>query len=325
MQFKWLVQDHLGSTRMEIGKDGAASAVVRHDYLPFREELKNTLRVGNGYGTATKTKQKFVGYERDTETGLDFAQARYYANVQGRFTSPDPMLSSGQIGAPQTWNRYTYALNNPLRFVDPLGLYTWSASLGGSRTDEDIRKEINNLDIDQDYERIGQLQGMLTGRQAFRDALSQLEMMASTDFTLPIDQQDEITRARDAYGNEGEDNGVSIAVGGLAAGTAATTALTGYVYGSNGVPIRGKVQVTFGSLISGQNLVLNVGHEGSHVADKRAAVAAWAATGDYNQARGGALNVTGYDSERRAYYVSAYIAAHQNRESLTMGRGRDTI
>ena len=67
-------------------------------------------------------KQKFTGYERDMETGLDYAQARYFSSTQGRFTSPDPLLASGRAVRPQTWNRYTYALNNPLRFTDPSGL-----------------------------------------------------------------------------------------------------------------------------------------------------------------------------------------------------------
>lgn len=62
-----------------------------------------------------------TAYERDNETGLDFAQARYYANAQGRFTSVDPLMASGHVAMPQSWNRYTYALNNPLRFTDSDG------------------------------------------------------------------------------------------------------------------------------------------------------------------------------------------------------------
>jgi hypothetical protein len=38
----------------------------------------------------------------------------------GRFVSPDPVL--GDIDAPQSWNRYAYALNTPLFYVDPFGL-----------------------------------------------------------------------------------------------------------------------------------------------------------------------------------------------------------
>lgn len=39
--------------------------------------------------------------------------------------TPDPLLNSGQPWDPQTWNRYSYTLNNPLRYTDPLGLYVW--------------------------------------------------------------------------------------------------------------------------------------------------------------------------------------------------------
>jgi len=60
--------------------------------------------------------------ERDTETGLDYFGARYYGSNLGRFTSPDPLLESGRAIRPQSWNRYAYVLNNPLRFVDPDGL-----------------------------------------------------------------------------------------------------------------------------------------------------------------------------------------------------------
>ena len=39
--------------------------------------------------------------------------------------SPDPLLNSGNPGNPQTWNRYSYALNGPVRYTDPFGLYVW--------------------------------------------------------------------------------------------------------------------------------------------------------------------------------------------------------
>ena len=60
--------------------------------------------------------------ERDNETGLDFFEARFYSSTQARFTSPDPLLSSGRTFAPQSWNRYSYVLNNPLSLIDPTGL-----------------------------------------------------------------------------------------------------------------------------------------------------------------------------------------------------------
>jgi RHS repeat-associated protein len=67
-------------------------------------------------------RQHFTGYERDAETGLDYAQARYYSNQAGRFTSPDPLLGSAKLQLPQSWNRYAYCINMPLVYTDRTGL-----------------------------------------------------------------------------------------------------------------------------------------------------------------------------------------------------------
>ncbi len=128
-QMKWLVTDHLGSTRMEADKSGSLAGMRRHDYAPFGEEMYAGIRRnGSGQGQygyeppQSNVRQRFTGYERDNETGLDFAQARYYANLQGRFTSVDPLMASAHVVNPQTWNRYSYSLNNPLAYTDPDGL-----------------------------------------------------------------------------------------------------------------------------------------------------------------------------------------------------------
>ena len=111
----YTTSDHLGSPR--INTDGIGQIVSRHDYHPFGEEVSRI-----GYGSDLVRKQ-FTGYERDGETGLDFAEARYYYPDRGRFTTGDPLLASGRTGVPQSWNRYVYVLNNPLNYVDPDGLY----------------------------------------------------------------------------------------------------------------------------------------------------------------------------------------------------------
>jgi RHS repeat-associated protein len=59
--------------------------------------------------------------ERDNETGLDYFGARYYSSTQGRFTSPDAFWKDSQVGDPQSWNKYAYARNNPLKYIDPSG------------------------------------------------------------------------------------------------------------------------------------------------------------------------------------------------------------
>ncbi len=131
---QWLIADHLGTPRMVVDKTGSLSGVTRHDYLPFGEELM----VGMGNGSirsvamgyqVDSVRQKFTGYERDSETNLDFATARHFSSVQGRFTTVDPSLTSGKSDVPQSWNRYSYVLNNPLLFVDPTGL-VWGQKAG---------------------------------------------------------------------------------------------------------------------------------------------------------------------------------------------------
>ncbi len=125
---KWLVTDHLGSTRMEADKSGSLAGMTRHDYLPFGEELlasTGAQRSGIGHEPpASNIQQKFTEKERDTETGLDYFGARYLASVQGRFTSSDEVLYDQYEDEPQSWNLYSYVRNNPLSSVDPNGRET---------------------------------------------------------------------------------------------------------------------------------------------------------------------------------------------------------
>lgn len=65
-------------------------------------------------------KWKFTSYERDSESNLDYAINRYNSSRLGRFMSPD--LLGGHIGNPQSFNRYSYTLNDPTNLSDPLGL-----------------------------------------------------------------------------------------------------------------------------------------------------------------------------------------------------------
>lgn len=121
---QWLVADHLGTPRMIMDRTGSLSGVKRSDYLPFGEEIGANVGVrttGLGY-VADNVRQGYTGHEKDDETGLNFAQARYYASGQGRFTSVDPLMASATPGDPRSWNRYAYVFNNPLNFTDPSGM-----------------------------------------------------------------------------------------------------------------------------------------------------------------------------------------------------------
>src|SRR5213593_1221626 len=51
-------------------------------------------------------------YQRDQESGLDYALNRYHSNTNGRFTSADK--GDAQLYMPVTLNRYTYGANDPI-------------------------------------------------------------------------------------------------------------------------------------------------------------------------------------------------------------------
>jgi len=71
--------------------------------------------------SATKNgTEKFTGYLRDAESGLDYAVNRYMQPGMGRFLTADPSAGSDPA-SPETWNRYAYVLDDPINYHDPYG------------------------------------------------------------------------------------------------------------------------------------------------------------------------------------------------------------
>ncbi len=116
-------EDPLGNTRAVT--DSSGKIVSRSDYMPFGENIIGSSTYNRagliGYGPPQGTELAFTGKERDAETGLDYFGARYFSGAQGRFTSPDKPFAGQNPANPQSWNLYSYGLNNPLRYIDPTG------------------------------------------------------------------------------------------------------------------------------------------------------------------------------------------------------------
>ncbi len=126
-QVYYYYTDATGSVRMIT--DATGQAVEWHDYQPFGEESL--------INPQTPERRLYTGKERDSETNYDYSMARYYAGINGRFTTVDPGHVAGDIFDPQTWNGYSYALNNPLRYVDPDGYLPIGIECpGGIMTDD---------------------------------------------------------------------------------------------------------------------------------------------------------------------------------------------
>ena len=105
-------RDHLGNLRVVTDQSGWK--ISDHDYYPFGMEM-----VPPGETTLGGSRKRFTGHERDEQTGLDYAMARYCGASLARFLSVDPVFSSPNV--PLAWNRYSYVLNNPLGNIDPTG------------------------------------------------------------------------------------------------------------------------------------------------------------------------------------------------------------
>jgi RHS repeat-associated protein len=100
------------STRMITDESGGVAGT--QDHLPFGEDAGVT---------GESEKHRFTNYERDAESGTDYAVNRQYSNATGRFMRPDPV--AGSVLDPQSLNRYAYTTNDPINLLDPLGLESY--------------------------------------------------------------------------------------------------------------------------------------------------------------------------------------------------------
>jgi RHS repeat-associated protein len=108
--------DHLKSADVITSNIGVIQE--ESDYVPYGGEVVVTGSDINNY--------KFTGKERDAESGLDYFDARHYANAWGRFMQPDWAAKPTDVpyanfGNPQSLNLYSYVQNNPTTMGDPDG------------------------------------------------------------------------------------------------------------------------------------------------------------------------------------------------------------
>ncbi|MBI4330312.1 MAG: RHS repeat-associated core domain-containing protein, partial [Chloroflexi bacterium] len=101
-------QDHLTGTATVTDASGNSAGSIK--YKPYGET-----RLSSGSLPA----QKFTGQRLDDAAGFYYYGGRYYDQGLARFISADPITP--RPSDPQGLNRYSYVLNNPLRYVDPTG------------------------------------------------------------------------------------------------------------------------------------------------------------------------------------------------------------
>jgi RHS repeat-associated protein len=160
--------DHLGSPR--IVTDTSGDTVAQHLYFPFGEEATDP---GQDAGVL-----KFTGHERDdldsggTTADLDYMHRRYYSLHLGRFLSVD--TAGGVPDVPQTWNRYSYVLGNPVNYIDPTGEFPWEAV---GQIGQDLLQCVINGGCD--FIEVTDTFDPLTGVQGLQDLRSGRSMFSS--------------------------------------------------------------------------------------------------------------------------------------------------
>ncbi len=105
-------QDWLGTERLRTTYNGTVEG--SYQSLPFGDGQTSS---GEDYDA-----YHFAVLDTDSESATDHAQFRQYSPAQGRWMRPDPYSGSYDANNPQSFNRYSYVLNNPLAGIDPSGL-----------------------------------------------------------------------------------------------------------------------------------------------------------------------------------------------------------
>jgi RHS repeat-associated protein len=98
--------DRTGSNRYN---DAANSTM---SFYPYGDEITSS----------APDQLKFATYTRDSYTGFDYADQRFYASSYGRFNTPDPSNTSNALTLPGNWNLYAYVGGDPVNKNDPRGL-----------------------------------------------------------------------------------------------------------------------------------------------------------------------------------------------------------
>jgi RHS repeat-associated protein len=110
---------HFGGRVIAPPASGAGKA---YDRLGSEVRDGSTVRQYFPWGEDRQNSTEFATYPKDGESGLKYADQRYYNSAPGRFLTPDPYQNSAGADAPDSWNRYSYTRGDPVSRVDPQGL-----------------------------------------------------------------------------------------------------------------------------------------------------------------------------------------------------------
>ncbi|MEZ8878111.1 RHS repeat-associated core domain-containing protein [Vibrio lentus] len=121
-QTRYLHYDALNSVDMIT--DGYGIVVERRSYDTWGKQRKVAWREDGPLDVVQQaiTNRGYTGHEEIVEVGLVHMNGRVYDQELGRFISPDPIIQAPYVT--NSFNRYAYVWNNPLKYVDPTGFWS---------------------------------------------------------------------------------------------------------------------------------------------------------------------------------------------------------
>jgi len=158
--------DRLGSTTFLTDSTGQIQAVAQYDEWGNRGKSSAFKFDGNNFDLA----HNYTGHNYDSILGQYHAKARMYDAGSRRFAAED--LIKGETNSPITLNPYTYTIDNPLKYIDPTGLYFITQDFkyympSGSRGITSIERVfLNNFTVVPDNN-MNQAARAVTGRVPF--------------------------------------------------------------------------------------------------------------------------------------------------------------
>lgn len=257
--------DHLGSPR--VITDGSGQLLGYQTFAPY----------GSG-GTSDGGFLQYTGQERDAaivggSADLpDHFHARQY-DKSGRFLSVDPLV--GSMKEPQSWNRYVYARNNPLKHVDPTGMYVVNC----------------------------------VGDPQCAKHAADFEKARKMNLNNPW-KDSELKATAEAYGAPGADNGVTVQFSdpGAGAGGSAESVDQGVISpDGNSGSLKIVATVTIRPTLRGSELRAAIAHEGQHIVDAKAFAATWQWTHSGGTWYDLDKNLSTYDLETKGYQMTQRV------------------
>lgn len=181
---------------------------------------------------------------------------------------------------PQQWNAYGYARNNPLKFMDPTGMYVVDCAAD----DKKCNKAADQFEKQRQKDLKSKNDKVRLAAEAWGDRTTDSDDRVRVKFVSQAEM--------DQIGGNPDSNKFSIG---------------GMVVPGAGPDKKGQIDATFSWNYKGSDLAQAIAHEGSHIQDNLRFLNSYdATTGKYNSS----MNFTVFSSEVEAYKVGSGVKAY---------------